>query len=256
MEASLFSRHMTKAIATVALLLLTSGVAFAQESAPTEEEIQQGRQVFAEGTEQARLANWVEARDLFAEAYELARAPIILYNLGNAQRNTGMLIEALESYRTFLSEVDAERFEAEVEEIRASMNDLLAEIPRVTISATNMREGDSIRLDGQDMTAQELMSARQLNPGEHRISVVRDEIEVETERFTLSAGERNTVEIVAPEPPRAALPDQEADSSRTGLWIGLGVGGAVAVGATIAIILLTSAEPYEGNFGAGQVEVP
>ena len=149
MEASLFSRHMTKAIATVALLLLTSGVAFAQESAPTEEEIQQGRQVFAEGTEQARLANWVEARDLFAEAYELARAPIILYNLGNAQRNTGMLIEALESYRTFLSEVDAERFEAEVEEIRASMNDLLAEIPRVTISATNMREGDSIRLDGQ-----------------------------------------------------------------------------------------------------------
>jgi len=255
-EASLLLRHTIGVMTCISLLLLTAGGVSAQQEVPTEEQIQEGRQVFAQGTEQARLANWQEARDLFAQAYELARAPIILYNLGGAQRNTGMLIEALESFRTFLSEVDQERFPEEVEQIRISMNELLADIPRVTISAINMREGDSIRFDGQDLTADDLRSARQVNPGEHRVSVVREEIEVETERFTLSATDRTTIEIEAPEPPRDALPNQEVESSRAGLWIGLGVGGAVAIGATVAIILLTAASPYEGNFGNGQTEVP
>lgn len=226
-----------------------------EEAGPTEEEIQQGRNLFSQGTEQASLANWEAARGLFQDAYDLARAPIILYNLGNAQRNTGMLMEALESYRRFLTEADEERWADQIEEIRSSMNELLEDIPRITIAATAMREGDTLRLDGEDVATADTQSAIQLNPGEHRLSVIRDGEEVETNRFTLSAGDRSAIPIEAPAPPRPALPEAEEESN-TGLWIGIGVGAAVAVGATVAIILLTGSAQYEGNFGAGQVEVP
>ena len=259
----MFTRHLIP-IFMCGLLMGPSAVAKAQqdaseevpEAAPTEEELQQGRDLFSQGTEQASLANWDAARSLFQDAYDLARAPIILYNLGNAQRNTGMLMEALESYRRFLTEADQERWSDEIEEMRGLMNELLEDIPRITIAATAMREGDTLRLDGEDVGAADTTSAIQLNPGEHRVTVVRDGEEVETIRFTLSARDRNAVAIEAPAPPRAALPPEAEEGSNTGLWIGVGVGAAVAIGATVAIILLTGSSQYTGNFGSGQVEVP
>ena len=243
------------------LMLALAAPALAQEevggdSAPTEQEIEQGRELFRQGTAQAELANWTDARDLFQQAYDLARAPIILYNLGNAQRNTGLLREALESYRRFLTAGDPERWSEQMEQIRSSMNDLLDEIPRVTIAASAMREGDSLQLDGQELSSADIQSAIQLNPGEHRLSVIREDQEVETVRFTLAASARPTIEIEAPAPPRPALPEGEEEGSNTGLWIGIGVGSAVVIGGTIAAILLLGSSQYEGNFGSGQVEVP
>src|SRR5689334_6994430 len=88
------------AIAIALAAVLHGGVAGAQSAA----DVAAARDLFMEGSRLADKDLWADARDRFERSLALKRTALTLYSLGVAQRNTGKLVEALESFRAFLAE--------------------------------------------------------------------------------------------------------------------------------------------------------
>src|SRR5262249_51516370 len=81
-----------------------------------------------EGLEAARQKNWEPARQRFEASYALDPRPLTLYNLAAAQENTGKLLAARTSYRTFL---DTSAAAGERDRFRAIARDKLANLELV-----------------------------------------------------------------------------------------------------------------------------
>src|SRR5262245_27117761 len=64
---------------------------------------QTAREVFVAAVEAVQRGDWLEARELYARSYSLRPASTTLYSLAVAQRETGDLVKALESFRAFLA---------------------------------------------------------------------------------------------------------------------------------------------------------
>jgi hypothetical protein len=136
----------------------------ADASAPTE----RARQLFERGIASLAEQRWDEARVLFEEAWALSPRPSILVNLGTAQRQSGRLVEARESYRTFLERFATHELAAAT---RTSLAEVDALIPHLTIHVEGLREGDEVFLDDQRVTT--LARSFPANPGLRQVSLWR-----------------------------------------------------------------------------------
>ena len=246
----------------------------AAQDGPTDEQRAAAREAFEAGLAAARSGDWRLARDEFAEAYEAVPRPAVLFNLAGAQQRLGELAAAAASYRRFLAEVGdgpAAQHRATAERELAEIED---RIPHLTISVTNLAETDEVRV-GDRVAARDALSWLPVDPGRHRVSVVRAGQVVVSGSIALAEGSSDTIELVAP--PRVGTPEEaatavvptpepERDIEPAGgdggvlaspvFWV---VAGAVVIGAVVAVVLLTASagdDPFMGNFGQGRVEVP
>lgn len=271
------------------LLLLTASTlapppaqVLAQEASASERAL--ARRAFRQGMQAARAERWDDARVAFERAYELVHRPRVLLNLATAQVHTGRLVEGAEGYRRFLREAGEDAEPRLVEEARRRLAEVEARIPQLTLRANGILDADELRVDGEVLSHAILAAPLPVDPGPHRVEVLRDGAAVAEAAVDLEEHGHESVMLEVPPPRRVVTvptPDQVARGAGTGagpsgdftggdtggdddsgggvlrspwLWIavGLAVGGGVAAG-----VLLTRDSgqgPYTGNFGPGFVE--
>src|SRR5262249_8065786 len=127
------------------------------------------------GSSLATKGKWDEARDRYERSLALKRAPITLYSLGIAQKNTGQLVEAIESLHAFL----AEPLVAATKPYERPAREAIAEIEkrsgslRITVEPRGLARV-VVTVDGQAVPAAALDRPRPVNPGDHRVAASAD----------------------------------------------------------------------------------
>lgn len=205
-----------RSLAIATALALAPPTASAQDEAVRAE----ARREFEAGLAAARSGDWSRAHDHFARAYEIMPVPGVLMNLAGAQRHTRRYVESAESYRRWLAEVGPDHRDARHREsVVRALAELEAATPRVTVTVTNLTEGDQLQIDGE--TVRSIRQPIALNPGPHRATVVRDgQVVAETE-FELEEGVRVAIALgapvrtVAPTPREVAVQEAARRSAET-----------------------------------------
>lgn len=224
------------------------GVASAQAEASADAlTLNNARLAFREGIEHARAARWLEAREAFERSYALVPRPTTLLNLAGTCSHTGQLLRAAEAYRRFLREAAAD--DPHRGAALAELASLEVRIPRVRVEHGAL--GPSLTdasIDGETVSPDLLTGDLLLDPGLHRIEASAGAREASLE-VSLAEGERRTLTLTA-----LALPltqsgltqsgltqsgltqsGSAADGGEQTLWIVLGVGALVVIGAGVAV---------------------
>ena len=226
------------------------------------------RQSYTEGVEAASEERWMEAREAFQRAFDVAPFAQIVYNLATAQAQTGRLVEAAENYRRFLRRCQSEQMPDLRSDAQQLLTSVVPRIGRLTLRVNHFEtEVDRLTLDGAPLQAAILGTEIPINPGQHEVRVVRRGEELESRSFAVGEGETATVELsveeyVGPSPEELAQgggPGTETSSGPdVGLIVGVTVGVAVALGAVAPVraIVLTQdggAQLPEGTWAPAQV---
>ena len=237
--------------------LLGSSLARAQP--PAASETAAARQLFQDGLAALDREDWAAARDAFTRSYELAPRASTLLNLATAQAELGLLVEAMESYRTFASEATG-RQRRLVRDARRAMEELEPRLAHVELRIPDLAAGDVVRLDERALPAAALEVPLPMNPGSrHRLTVLRDGRRIGEVELALAEGERRAAEVTLhPPPPVVEAPTlTDGSGDDTGLWVGLGIGAGVlvAAGAVVLGVVLSQpgGDPYVGNLGPGMI---
>ncbi len=105
----------------------------------------------------------------FEEAYRISKRPELLYNMGKSYDGQGDHARALAAYRRFLTAVASS---PDRPTVQARVTALGALVGRVTIRASV--EGSAVTIDGTPVGTTPLAEAIELNPGGHKIEIVRE----------------------------------------------------------------------------------
>ncbi|MDI1476879.1 hypothetical protein [Polyangium sp. y55x31] len=156
-----------------------------------------------------------EALERFRRAHELAPTPVLRLELARMLEGEHKLVEAhrlLASIEAMpVSPTETQKGKDARAEARALAAAIGARIPKVTITALPSAPGAQILLDGAPLPSDTLGAEIPLDPGEHRVSLVRGDATVE-KTITLAEGERLPVELRAPEPEPEPAPAPSAST--------------------------------------------
>jgi hypothetical protein len=235
--------------------------------------------LFEQGVELAERGDWASAEDRFRRALALRVSPVIAYNLASALSEQGKLIEASETVRRVLSEGNAD---PELRRSATQLSEGLAErIGRVLIQVHGEQLGDRVVLDGNVLHAAQLNVEIPADPGSHQLRLERAGKTIDVRSFSLAPGGREALLLKAPAlapTPRVAAqsspplspetapvgrPAQPATSEQGSLlgrwWFWAGAAAVVAAGTVIGVAAASgishSEAPFQGNLGAGSVQV-
>lgn len=226
--------------------VIPPGTAAAQPRAQATD-TERARELFERGLAELQREAWDEARELFEEAWSLAPRPSILVNLGTAQRQSGHLVEAQQSYRTFLERFPTHELAAQV---RSSLAEVESLMPQLTIQVEGSEPGDEVFLD--DERVETLGVPFATDPGLRAVSLRRGDRTLQTVRVRVELQGREEVFLSAvdlgvagggPEGPGAAA----GGGDDTALIVGLVVGAVALVGGAVAlgVVLGTQDGPRE-----------
>jgi hypothetical protein len=167
----------TSAIAAVLMVtsVLEMGAAAAPHKkkppAPKEEKTPEQKEAdrhFKSGVALFNEQKFTEALAEFERAYEIAPAPIVLYNIATCHRELSHYSEAVKYYRRFLDE-GADKAPADrIVAAKAELDGILQRIARLTVTAP---DGAEILVDGQSVGVMPLDMPLIVAPGEHKVVV-------------------------------------------------------------------------------------
>ena len=202
--------------------------AFAQTPAETAE----ARELFVQGGTLAEQGKWDEARVRFERSLKLKHASLTLYSLGVAQRQTGRLIEARESFVAFLAEpsTPATRpFEKPAKEAIGELDKRIAKV-RFDINPGGV-PGMTVELDGTVIPPEALAEARPVNPGAHSVTVSAPGYKMASTRMSAGEGEQVIAKLaLAPVVPVGPRVDGGGGGSlMSGVVPGVLIGSGLAV---------------------------
>ncbi len=234
-----------------------------EDAEPTAEELEEARQLFADGVRYAGEGEFGRAAVAFRRAAEIKAAPAVLFNLASALFEVRELPEAASRAQAVLDAPDA------ADELKERAETLLEEIRGQTATLTIRLGGqaDGAKVDGVLLEGEQLDQPLILEPGTHTIIGLRRGEEMTHRELTIPAGGQAHVDVsviptpaevaAANPPPPPEEPDQPAEDSKLGLYIGIGAGALAVVVAVVVIIAVTSGgteDPVEGDFQPGVLE--
>ncbi|MFT3698026.1 MAG: PEGA domain-containing protein [Kofleriaceae bacterium] len=111
---------------------------------------------------------FAEALAEFERAYEIAPAPIVLYNIAACHRELSHYAEAVKYYRRFLDEGQDKAPADRIVAAKAELDGILQRIARVSVNAP---DGAEILVDGQSVGTMPLDMPLIVAPGEHKVVV-------------------------------------------------------------------------------------
>ncbi|MEJ7733722.1 MAG: PEGA domain-containing protein [Polyangiaceae bacterium] len=269
------------AILCAALLLATPVTHVFAQDGPTKAQrdeaasrFRKGIELYNEGDNQAALAE-------FKRAYALAPNYAVLYNIGQVQFQMQDYPGALSAFERYLSEggnrVPASR-RAEVERDVAKLK---SRVGFLDISASV--DGAEIAIDDTTVGKSPLAKPVMVSAGRHRITASRDGRVAATRIVEIASGDTVDVKLELPEngssaapappptpgpgpdptgagtkPPTGdtTTPEPTTPDDRPGIpWIGWGITGALAAGATVCgILALSASSDLEAERGRQQTD--
>ena len=202
MTLSRFARRLVLCVALLGVSLLHARGGLAQSAA----DVAAARELFKEAAELIKKGRWEEGRERLERSLMLKQAPITHFSLAVAQRKTGQLVEALESFRAFLAspaEKATDRYRAPAEQAVRALE------PRVAKVSLLIRPKDppelAVTIDGVEVPVAALDQMRLVNPGGHVLQVIARGFREATHSFQVGEGETVSL-VVALEPAARADP--------------------------------------------------
>lgn len=223
------------AILVLTAALLAPGAASAQSPV----DLERARRTFAEGEEAEAAGDCETAIERYEAVAAVKETAAVRLRIGRCQERLGRLLAALAAYRRAreLAQDDPRALEVATRVEEA----LAARVPRIEVVLDGDAPGATITLDG---AAIEPRRPIEVEPGRHVLvaeapGMVRDQVEVD-----VGEGEAKTVEVallpVESGAPRAPATPPAVPREAPGppwLPIGLAVGGGVAVGIALPLLI-------------------
>lgn len=212
--------------------------------------------LFKKGLDDMQAGRYETGCPALGESYRVDPQPGTLFTLAECHAKAGHVATArarYEDYLQFFATLTAEQKQRQRgrEKIAAAKKEELApDVPTLTLTlAQGTPKGTRVTCDTLELTAASLGIALPLDPGEH---VVRGESPgggVTEERFTLTKGEKKSMDLLVPaEPPKApppkmtpplAAPPPPGLGGRRLAAIALGGVGIAGLGAGVAFGVIT-----------------
>ncbi|HEY1549474.1 MAG TPA: hypothetical protein VGG28_16720, partial [Kofleriaceae bacterium] len=187
----------------VTAVLASSTIFVAADAAPHKRPKQTKQQkeadrLFKNGVALFDQQKFTEALAEFQRAYDIAPAPIVLYNIAACHRELSHYGEAVTFYQRFLSEgagkVPAPRLTA----AKAELDGILAHTAHVTINLTPTDA--QLSLDGNVLDSP-IPQPLILAPGEHKLVAHVDGKDDATKVVRVASGDEPTIELAPKDPP-------------------------------------------------------
>lgn len=260
-----------------ALLFTLASLAAEPAAAQSASEVAAARTLFEEGVAAAGEARWADALSAFQRSYDIAPRSSTLLNLAGAQVQLGQLVAASESYRRLIRDAGSNARERRLrEQAQEALDALTPRLAHLTLRIPDLASSDRITLDDVEVAHAIVGVSTPVDPGSHRVAVVRGGTEIGRASLSLSEGESgdlnvilrptDTAVVAADGESRDEVPDEAFTTSTTTadgggedltLPIVLTVVGVVVVGGVVAAVVATqvpsSPSYYTGNIGDGQI---
>lgn len=231
----------------------------AEPAEPSAEELEEARQLFADGVRYAGEGEFGRAVVAFRRAAEIKAAPAVLYNLASALYEAGELPEAAARARAV---VEADDAPADLQgRAQALIDDIRGRTATLTIRLGGQADGAIV--DGVVLEPAALAHPLTLEPGTHTIVGLRRGEEMTHRELNIPAGGQAHVdvsviptpeEVAAANPPSSDEADAPARDPKLWLYVGIGGGALAVILAVVIIVAVTSGgteDPVEGDFQPG-----
>ncbi|MEM6959206.1 MAG: hypothetical protein AAF645_26220 [Myxococcota bacterium] len=229
-------------------------------SLPALAHAQQGfRRTVREALSEFQAGHWAEARTLFLRAHEIRPSAEALRMAGNASYEMRDYVRAVELLEASMVQQENPLSDESV----ALAEEASAAAERFVVRLTINTRHPNVRVNERSVDPSQPIL---LERGEHLVEVQGEGFEAYRERIEMAeALHRLDVQlrplvmsddVAAPEPEPQLL--EEESGSRRGLWIALGIVGAVVVaGAVVGVVVATSdsGPPFGANAPNRVVEV-
>jgi hypothetical protein len=245
--------HFLRALLVSACVLAVPAASHAQSAA----DVASARDLFKEAALMGLKGDWEGARSAYAKSLKLKRAPITLYSIAVAEKNTGHLIDALEHFRAFLAEPSTPATQPYEDSARGATEELAKRVAHVLVKLTPDGAGPRVTIDGVEVPTAALDVPRMVDPGEHEVAASANGYLAAKQSVRLAEGGSTTVTLAlakapvdaaAPEPPVLApaarsteppsrAPDSAPLPNRT-LPVALMVGGGALLAGGVVVGLL------------------
>jgi hypothetical protein len=238
---------------TTAYFVLLALLAQTAASTGSPEAKARAQALVKEGTKLYDRGSLGEALEKFKQAHAEYASPKLFFNIGQANRDLGRPVEAIESFERFLAEVKDASLELTVE-ARKSVAELKMKVGSLLIECATA--GAEIGVDGKPVGLAPLANSVRVTPGNHQVTARHSTGGLVMEDVNVRAGTVETVVLrlravaepvaVAPTPALAidlqARPAQSASPAETdqGWWLGrkwtwVAAGSTVVFAGTAAI---------------------
>jgi len=253
----------------LATVLLSTSIAAAQPSPagapPAAAAVEEGKAHFLRGVSLFHESDFRSALVEFRRAYELSHNFKVLYNLGQTELELQDYAGARSSFQRYLFEGGGEIEAGRRASVEEDIKKLAARVARVEVKA-NVTDAE-VLVDDVVVGKTPLKEPLLVSIGRRKLTLQKGGA-VSTARFVELAGgdlvpvaldladsrpQAPAAPLAVVPPPPAPLPPAPASPPRTGMWVGLGVTGALTLGAVVTGVLAlgahSSAETTLGTVG-------
>ncbi len=223
-------------------LLLFAGVAHAESKAD---------KLFAKGKKLLAQKKYQEACQAFEQSDELDTGIGTKLNVARCYEDWGKIASALRWYHD-AEQMAKDHADERAEKIKGFEDALEADVPRLTIKASDNADASTLRLDGAPTKINEALP---VDPGPHELAWTNAEGKPKTKTVPLEKGGSSEVKVDLPkkskkkphgdgdgdgdkEPPTEMKPEGDGRSQRIA---GIAVGGAGVVAVGVATVLTLKA---------------
>ena len=243
-------------------LLLLGLLAQSVEPAANAQAKAQAQSLLTEGSALYEKGGYADALEKFKQAYATYDSPKLLFNIGQANRDLGRPVEALEAFEQFL--IGARDAAPEtLEDAQKSVNELQTKLGRLRVECQT--ENATISLDGKDVGLTPVTKLLWATAGRHQVTARHWNFAPAIENVDVRPGTVLPVHIVLqlpsanapavqesrPEPPVGQVelapkePTSPASSGgwwmgRTWTWVAVGSAALFTVGAGAAGLAMQS----------------
>jgi Tetratricopeptide repeat/PEGA domain len=213
----------------VALIATFASSAHAADEDPANKAA--ARELFREASRLGKSGDWQGARERYQRSLALHPAAITLYSLGVAQRETGALVAALESYRAYLRAEKSDATMRYEDTAKQAVRALESAVAHVAIQVLPMDDA-TVSLDGQELPSAALGVSRLMDPGTHVVIASAPGHEEVRRSLQIARGETTQIDLVLPraeQAPSDSGTSQATSSFPTGPVVVMAVGGAVGL---------------------------
>jgi hypothetical protein len=203
----------------------------------------QAQTLLDEGTAAYGRGDYAAALDKFTAAYKIFPSPKLWFNIGQANRDLGRPVEAVEAFDRFLR--DATDAPAEtMTEARRSAAELKTKLGRIDVRCPT--DGAEITVDGKQIGSTPLGEMAWTTPGRHQVTVQRAGFSPAIEDVAVLAGKAVAVEFVL-RPIDLRAPNSGAGGPLVGgptepkpiyrrPWFWVATGAVIGAGVAVAVI--------------------
>jgi hypothetical protein len=185
----------------VALVLL-SLLAQAAPQVANPEAKARAQALLKEGAQHYQQGAFADALEKFEQAYAVFPSPKLLFNIGQASRELGRPVDAINAFEKFLAQAPDAAPEL-LTEARRSVEELAPKIGKLLIDCT--LAGAEITVDGRQVGWAPLVDMIRLAPGNHQVTAIHPSATPAIQNVIVNAGSVETV-VMRPQPISVAAP--------------------------------------------------